>query len=241
MTNLFHDFEALAQNCDAARQLISWRPPTWKKALPDFEYLIDDLSGRADSHTAGIQRSAIYEYASKATSSGATTVAAREAFVVTMIWGRGLDNRGPALTSRMMAKDKFDEALLQIVQVSSDPESGPDERFLSLFSHGRSRIPGLGVSFGTKVIHALGDQVGTPPPLVYDYLVRTALVALKRSGASEIPDAPSPWRFMRSRAYSEYCSWAAKSAARLAVEPRDVEYALFLLGQRLAAAGTGVS
>ncbi|MFM7744568.1 MAG: hypothetical protein ACKO8T_02750, partial [Actinomycetota bacterium] len=158
---------------------------------------------------------------------------ARDAFVTIMIWGRGPDNRGPALTKKMMKTKDFDETLADIIRISSAPEVTHSDAFLSLFVKGRSRIPGLGISFGTKLIHAFSDDQSESPALVYDDLVKRALRALRESGVDGVPDGPSPWRFMRARQYAGYCEWSAERASEWNVKPRDVEFALFQLGRRV--------
>lgn len=152
-------------------------------------------------------------------------------FLATMIWGRGPDNRGPKLTLRMMNDDRLDGIIEELSGAAKS--SSPRDAFRLLFVKGRARLPRLGVSFGTKVIHAFGYKERNLQPLVYDKLVFEALKFLKER--SEFPYEPqNPWRFMTGESYGRYCEWAADKASGLGAEPADVECALFNLGNRLS-------
>jgi len=154
-------------------------------------------------------------------------------FLATMIWGRGPDNRGPKLTLRMMNMndDQCDDTIAELA--SEAKSSSPPVAFRTLFTKGRARLPRLGVSFGTKVIHAFGYKESGLQPLVYDVLVFKALQFL--NGKGEFPYEPQhPWRFMTGESYGRYCDWAAKKASDLGAEPADVECALFNLGKTLS-------
>ena len=89
------------------------------------------------------------------------------------------------------------------------------------------------VSFGTKVIHALGYKESGLQPLVYDLFVYKALKKLHET--DEYPYSPQhPWRFMTSESYGKYCGWADGTACRLGAQPAEVECALFDFGKRLS-------
>lgn len=226
------DLRSLAARTAADNQTIIWRPTAWKKHFAPYTEHLDTLAGGTPSEHASIKRSSIYEMASIALSTG-DAKSAREAFLTIMIWGRGTDNRGPALTQRMMERPHFDQTLLSIMATASSSSSTPADSFLSLFSARRSRIRGLGIAFGTKLIHAFGEGHSERPPLVYDNLVMTALRALREKQITGVPAAPSPWRFMRASQYQDYCYWVQDQARAAGVPPRDVEYALFRIGRSL--------
>lgn len=231
-TSLVEIVKNLAQTRPAVQQTVEWRPPAWRSNFPEHIELINQLAGGPSAETAEIKRSSIYESAKHAIGAEQQAPAARKAFITIMIWGRGPDNRGPALTKKMMESKDFDKTLAEIIRVSSSSETHSDA-FLSLFARGRSRIRGLGISFGTKLIHAFSDDQSDSPALVYDDLVKRALRALREGGVDGVPDAPSPWRFMRARQYADYCEWSAEHASDWNVKPRDVEFALFQLGRRV--------
>jgi len=207
-------------------QKIDWFPSRWTTVFENSKFA-DRLSqlipsNVAEDDRASIKREQIYE---KRDEDPTLT------FLATMIWGRGPDNRGPKLTLRMMNDDRFDDTIEELA--SGAKSSSPPDAFRTLFTKGRARLPRLGVSFGTKVIHAFGYKESGLQPLVYDVLVFKALQFL--NGKGEFPYEPQhPWRFMSSESYGRYCDWAAKKASDLASEPADVECALFNLGKRLS-------
>jgi len=236
-TSLVGKLETLVKHQPAVQQTIEWRPSAWRSHFPEHKELINHLAGNPATEKAAIKRSSIYESAKRAIGAQQQGIGAHQAFITIMIWGRGLDNRGPALTKRMTKMKDFDSTLADIIRRSSAPECTHADAFLSLFERGRPRIRGLGVSFGTKLIHAFSDGQSESPALVYDDLVKRALRALRKSGVDGVPDAPSPWRFMKAREYADYCEWSAEHASKWDVKPRDVEFALFLLGRSVKTEG----
>jgi len=207
-------------------QKIDWFPSRWTTVFESSRFA-DRLSQLIPSDVAedgrvSIKREQIYE---KRDEDPTLT------FLATMIWGRGPDNRGPKLTLRMMNDDRFDDTIAELARGAKS--SGPPDAFRTLFTKGRARLPRLGVSFGTKVIHAFGYKESGLQPLVYDVLVFKALQFL--NGKGEVPYEPQhPWRFMTGESYGRYCDWAAKKASDLGAEPADVECALFNLGKTLS-------
>ena len=207
-------------------QRIDWFPSRW---TPVFERsrFADRLSQLipselAEDSRASIRREQIYERRDKDQTL---------TFLATMIWGRGPDNRGPKLTFRMMNDAGFDDIIEELSGAAKS--SSPRDAFRLLFDKGRARLPRLGVSFGTKVIHAFGYKESGLQPLVYDKLVFNALKFLNERG--EYPYEPQhPWRLMTGESYGRYCEWAAGKASGLGAEPADVEFALFNLGNRLS-------
>jgi hypothetical protein len=151
-------------------------------------------------------------------------------FLAAMIWGRGPDNRGPKLTLRMMNDAEFDGTIQELAGAAKS--SNPQDAFRKLFNKGRARLPRLGVSFGTKVIHAFGYKESGVQPLVYDLFVFRALRSL-HEGSAYPHDPQHPWRFMTGESYERYCAWAKEKAQNLGAEPADVECSLFNLGKSL--------
>lgn len=219
-------FNTEIQTRPSRSQKIDWFPSRWTTVFENSRFAgrLSQLipSDVAEDGRASIKREQIYE---KRDEDPTLT------FLATMIWGRGPDNRGPKLTLRMMNDDRFDDTIEELA--SGAKSSSPPDVFRILFTKGRARLPRLGVSFGTKVIHAFGYKESGLQPLVYDVLVFKALQCMNRKG--EFPYEPQhPWRFMTGESYGRYCDWAAKKASDLGAEPADVECALFNLGKRLS-------
>jgi hypothetical protein len=216
----------------ASSQKINFRLEPWRGQFPEYHDFFLKISNPATEQFRKIERSTLYTVGKAACLDLSNSASLREAFLATMVWGRGPDNRGPALTRRMFDTPTFDAVLRDVAEAASGPD--PKEAFRSLFSQRRSRIRHLGISFGTKVLHTFGNRDTGVQPLVYDVLVSNALGDLHRdTNTKGLPRARSPWRFMRSDTYLEYCEWASNLAEQWAVPPRNVEHALFVVGQQL--------
>jgi hypothetical protein len=206
-------------------QKVDWFPDQWMRVFektPFFDSLLQLIPReQCKSSRVSIERKQIYE---KRNEDLFVT------FLATMIWGRGPDNRGPTLTFRMMNAAGFEQTIHDFATHAQS--SSPQESFRALFSDGRARLPRLGVSFGTKVLHAFGYKESGVQPLVYDLFVYRALRSLHWDGAYPY-DPEHPWRFMTGESYGRYCAWAEEKAQGLNAEPTDVEYALFKLGKSL--------
>jgi len=214
------------QDRPSRSQKIEWFPSRWTTVFENSRFA-DRLSQLIPSDVAEGGRALISREQTHEKRNEDLTLT----FLATMIWGRGPDNRGPKLTLRMMNDAGFSDTIEDLANAAKS--SSPPDAFRTLFTKGRARLPRLGVSFGTKVIHAFGYRESGPQPLVYDVLVFKALQFL--NGKGEFPYEPQhPWRFMTGESYGRYCEWAAKKASDLGVEPADVECALFNLGKSLA-------
>jgi hypothetical protein len=229
--------KALAEAGGADRQLVRWRPAAWRERLPEFVGLFDQLS-EGDDGGAEISRRTMYDHARRALEvAGSGIGPLRESFVVTMIWGRGLDNRGPGLTKKMITSSGFDAVLAELVLLSTTKREEPEKAFSALFSNRRTRIPRLAVAFGTKVPHSFGCADNGVQPVVYDRFVYEGLRKLSAAeDARSVPTPTHPWRFMASSSYGAICRWVAEEADRRQLSPKDIGYGLFLLGRESASA-----
>lgn len=202
--------------------------------LDDYRGLIKEVASVSIGDDYRIERSQVYERALFALLRPGDEFLAREAFLAIMIWGRGRDNRGPALTYKMFESKDFDHTLFDPMASASADDCNPVASFAKLFVAGHTRIDHLRVSFGTKVLHAFGHRDDGLQPLVYDNLVHNALFDMNESEpGTGLPNAPSPRQFIHATDYGDYCEWACDRATEWGVAPRDVEYALFTIGLAL--------
>lgn len=226
VSELTAELDSMIESRLSGCQQVEWFPDRWMRVF-EVTPFFDDLlvlipRGQSLGSQAYIKREQIYE---KRNEDLFVT------FLATMIWGRGPDNRGPKLTLRMMNRAGFDDIIQDLA--SHARSSQPQEAFRALISAGRPRLPRLGVSFGTKVLHAFGYKESGVQPLVYDVFVFRALRSLHEDGAYPY-DPQHPWRFMTGESYGMYCAWAEEKAQGLGAEPADVECALFQLGRNLS-------
>ena len=145
-----------------------------------------------------------------------------ELFVKTMMWGSGTTNgRGPRYTSKALVAGKPVEVLIKVRELllSSQISEAYD------LHH---EIPGVGPSFHTKFLWVVGSDIPylKPRPLILDDLVWKGLKAI---GWSSIKAAGTIRRGKRYVAYLEACEqWASEEDW----QPEDVEYSLYLLGNK---------
>lgn len=234
MTTTLKQVERIAHDNDATTQSIRWNPAHWLEWFEDYRGLINEVASVSIGDDYRILRSQVYERALFALLRPGDEFLAREAFLVIMIWGRGRDTQGPAVTYEMFESKNFDHTLFDLMSSASAVECDPAASFGELFTDGRPRIDRLGVSFGTKVLHAFGNRDIGLQPLVYDNMVHDALFDMNDSEPNTgLPSASSPQQSMQSADYGDYCEWACERATEWGVAPRDVEYALFTIGQAL--------
>lgn len=149
-----------------------------------------------------------------------------ELLVACCVWGFGRHPRGRARTHAMVRSPDASMIVDDIIRTS---RANAVAGFVSLFENWKPRITGLGVSFGTKLVHFAAGRWVDPVPLIYDRFVALAL------RDAEDPSFPLPTDRVRSSDYERYLAVAGKAAIRHGLEPEDVEYALFLHGKTLVA------
>jgi len=219
MSDLLELLKSRAKSKPSKAQGIEWFPSRWQRVfdgspLNDILDQVIAITG-AECGKAMIKRDQAFQKYSNDL---------RFTFLATMIWGRGDDNRGPKVTIRMMQDCNFDNTVKELSDTARS--KSPQVAFEKLFIKRRTRLPRLGVSFGTKVIHAFGYRQKGLQPLVYDLRVYQKLKALYER--NDYPSEPKhPWRFMTGEPYGLYCEWAADLAHELECEPGDVECALY--------------
>ena len=234
MTTTLKQVERVAVENDALEQSIQWNPAHWLEWFEGYRGLINEVASVSIGDDYRIARSQVYERALFALLRPGDEFLAREAFLVIMIWGRGRDNRGPSQTYKMFESKDFDHTLFDLMSSASADDCDPAASFAKLFVSGCARINHLGVSFGTKVLHAFGHRDEGLQPLIYDNLVHNALFDMHESEpGTGLPNAPSPRSMMKAADYGGYCEWASDRATEWGVAPRDVEYALLTIGLAL--------
>ena len=142
--------------------------------------------------------------------------------VASMVWGFGSVDYGPSRTADMLRVDDLESITESIV--SAAQRSGA-AGFGSLFENRATRIAGLGVAMGTKLLYFAGLKhcTGEIAPLVYDLKVYNAL----RQVEGGFGDAPNPRAFVSTSAYVNVVQFMTDTARRTRVSPDDVEHALF--------------
>lgn len=201
-------------------QPVQWRPDAWRrhweeKKIPGA-HVLDELA--AEYHSQGtIRRDFIFStYEDRPVT---------ELFIATMVWGSGLDNRGPARTRRILTQPEAASKIADTVRVVR--HSGADAGYRAYY--GRNRLKNLDVAFITKLLYFAGYHSSRRPrPLIYDSRVATAIVRL--------PNAPL-FPFIADRvtapAYQRYCTWAENLAEKHHTEPAVIEWSLFELGRQI--------
>ena len=214
-----HDEASLVDDHSVAVQRVGWLPESWRERwqrdkLPRFDAL-ELVIAEWELHGT-IRRTFISGLADP-----------EVLFIASMAWGFGDDARGLHRVSEMLRRERVERPPLEVVAdiVTPSRDNGAAAGFSALFLNGRTRVHGLGIAFGTKLIHFAGyNQAPDPQPLILDLNVWRGAQAL-----SPIPPVPDPQRHCTSAAYERYCSWA--SSAVLDTTPRVIEYTLFQGGR----------
>jgi len=196
---------------------VPWYPTRWESVFVRHEGLFEDLTSHAIQE-GGITREFVHALAS-----GDRDPV--ELFLVAMVWGFGPIGYGPKKTARMLDGTKSKGDIRKIVQAARN--RGPAAGWSALLAD--HKVPGLGLSFGTKLLYFAGYGAGHElRPLVLDDRVRWSLHDLSRG---TVP--PPGFRVMKKH-YLDYLelalSWAADPTWQQ--EPDVVEYGLFDLNGR---------
>lgn len=209
------DLIAARRDIDTDNQPIGWNRAMWEQVWAGT-----NLPGRSALDLVAAEHHE-HETIRRGWLRGLSDGDGTEFLVATIIWGYGTFGRGVKALRAMLATPDLATTVDEIVTASRrDAASG----FGSLFAAGKTRIPWLGIAFGTKVVHFAGYAHTKPPPLILDKRVYLGATAL---GIDCVPD---PTRYTTSAAYAAYCRWANEVADRNGVEPQSVEYALFTHG-----------
>lgn len=206
---------------DLDRQRVGWLPRAWveqwnERALPRLD-VVESLVSEYEKFGT-IRRSFV--------AGQADPVAL---FISAMAWGFGDDARGLYRVTRMLEVERDGGDPLAVVHdvVAATRSDGAAAGFRSLFRDGRSRVMGLGIAFGTKLLHFAGTGYSLDPvPLILDLNVWKG----SRLLGPGIP-VPDPRRYCTSAAYEGYCSWAQHAVA--GTSGALVEFTLFQGGRGL--------
>jgi hypothetical protein len=212
--------KALEIHKTAVSQEELWNRSKWIEALPaSFTPLLQRIGPT-------VSRNDLYE--------SAKNEPLVNAFIICMVWGFGRDERGPRKVTQIInnAGTSIESSLEKIREHSIE---SPDSGFRSLYINEKTRITGLGTSFGTKVLHMFGHKEIGLEPLVYDNHVYSTL--LKFSKFETLGFTPFEPTEAKSRnnpeCYEKYCEWAFSTAEVLSttktikIFSRDVEFLLF--------------
>lgn len=224
-------FESTSSALD---QVVEWKEASWLNEFAADQEACTVVRGLARSYGELIPRRAMYEAARNVDEGSQTVPVAplRAALITAMVWGFGPSGYGPYRTRKMLGTSNVFGILYEIAETARSCGDAPSIAFSSLFSHGRTRVSWLGVSFGTKLLHAFGHADTGVQPVIYDQFVYKGLTCLASTHkVSGLPRHPHPWRFMSTESYQDICRWIADVAQDVGRPPRDIEYALFLLGK----------
>jgi hypothetical protein len=203
---------------DVNAQPAPWKLTTaWKERLRSHSGLLAALQEEMVSH-GRIRRRFVHSYARSAPV---------ELFLVTMVWGFGATNvRWPGQNTLLAdpPRDKI-QAVITAVQTG-----GALAGWKALF-HPDTKIDGLGMAFGTKLLYFAGYESRLRPrPLILDHNVRVALLDAG-TGLCVHPE-------VRSSDYLDYLELAEAWASTMTFDgvtpgPDVVELALFRRGSVL--------
>jgi len=211
-----------------AQQPIKWKAGTfWKAALSGHSALLVALENEAAENKGSIRRSFIHERAA-----GDPV----ELFLAAMAWGfGGKAPQWPAL-KKMLTPPYPEDGIAEIVAQTRG--QGALAGWDALWRRPR-RVPGLGMSFGTKLVYFAGYRadIARPRPLILDQYVQKSLVELRRAMPEIGITMPNPGKTVRRAHYMEYLAlaeqWSSDPTWQGRGSPEAVEYALFDHGKRI--------
>jgi len=186
---------------------IGWSMASWEK-----------LENEADRNFVRglrnpIQREHVRNYGLEASKS---LIAARRAFLATMVWGFGNVGYGRWRTERMMATANFENKIFKVAELLGAKRTLDAYQSLAL----KNRIVGLGPAFGTKYLYfARGRDAEQSPPLILDRLVAQWL----RENIS-LDLNPVPWS---QGTYKTYLEEIHRWANELNVTAEKLECCIF--------------
>lgn len=194
-----------------ASQREPWHAARWRTAFESNQALYDQLSDHAGENS-GIARAFIHERAAEGTDPVWL-------FLLAMVWGYGDVGYGPHRTTSVLADAEARKNIRKIVEDTQN--FGPSAGWKDLLS--THPVPGLGMSFGTKLLYFAGYNSGHLRPLILDDRVRWSLYDLSRG------TVPPPGKRVSNRHYVAYLELAERWSVdpRWLQEPDVVEYALF--------------
>ena len=213
----------------AADQLVIWSPQRWHThgsphSLPWSAVVVVALSTRQTDRLLGLPRSAVRDIVERTPGD----FQEQDALLASCIWGFGRHPRAPARVQNMLAGRDSAQVLRGVIEASRT--DGGRAGFLALFKDWQPRVPGLNVSFGTKLVYFAAPRTLTPRPLVYDKFVALGLQHVTAESF------PLPSRRVPVDDYVRYLEYSQESADRLDVQPDDVEIALFIQGKAMSEA-----
>lgn len=199
-------------------QIVPWTATEgWAGVLQPCPQLLLDLDAEVEEY-GGIRRVFVHERAS------GDPLAL---FLAAMAWGFGTTGYGATRVAKILSDPEATAKLGRIVSVVRT--DGAAEGWGELLNPRRSKIPHLGMAFGTKLLYFAGYHAPTdgPRPLILDMFVRRSLERLSDT-------MPSPGSTIWRNHYLAYLDAAERWAAdpQWNATPETVEFALFDLGKR---------
>jgi hypothetical protein len=185
---------------------IQWDRERWIVAFPERADTFSRLPDRLD-------RVAVGEAAADASRSPGAAV---EAFLAVMAWGFGMTGYGPYRTTAMLSSQGDADRRLRAI-ARAVIRDGPAAGYRALAT--TSNLPGLGTSFGSKVLYYFQPSVARPRALILDAFVTSWL---SREVAWRIDIAA--WSM---KGYDRYLDSMHKWAEALDLAPDELEMCLF--------------
>jgi hypothetical protein len=173
------EFVRACHQADVDSQCVGWRPtPFWRKVLRDHPALLDELEDEVGRH-GGIRRSFVKGREDPI-----------ELFLAMMAWGGAWRSAHVALLDSGIRAAEIRARIVEIIGLTCDQGAG--EGWSALYLP-QTAVPGLGASFGTKLLYFAG--YGRAPgnlPLILDVNVMRALTDAG-SGAGPAFRGCRPW------------------------------------------------
>lgn len=232
MLERLQDVDVPDEDFRGIQEAVQW--DRWELHIPPAHgHLIHDLQHMADGHLA---RAHLFELSGAASDADWAAAPAISFFLGVMMWGYSGDGRGPWRTAR--ALEHFGAVVNSLHMVRAHLLEGnvpAMDRLAHAFGVAQARpgrIPWVGVSFFTKLMHFLAyDQMdqATERPLIFDHRVCLGLMRLATpfENTEEIitlapPESPA--------AYALYCQWMHRWAEALGVASDRLERFFFVRG-----------
>jgi len=221
LPSIIQDNAAAIRNLNVDEQDVHFNRDSWQRRIPDFDDIIENLSGDT------ISRQQIFDRFTGISPRLATCdltlqTELRRLFVWAMLWGYGLRGYGPFRVARMLDTPNLDQILCQ------SSEECYYGMFLMAYDSLNSGVKNLGPAFATKFLYFLSKSLTHAiKPLIFDSVVVATLRQF------EWPDwvpnylARGTTPLPTSRAYGQYLILLHNWASAIGCRPDQLEYFLW--------------
>lgn len=228
------DLITRAANEDVRGHGVLWSPQSWVELGASYGWMrsaLADLEAETrEDRQLKIRRGFLMELA-RTTGPDFSLDDARRLLVATLVWGWGRSGIGPSRAASVIeaAASRPGGQDLRAVAAAATESAESAYRDRLFDSTGRTRLRGLGVAFGTKLLYFASFAAQPKPrPLIYDARVASALrgvreyrIWLRDAGIDHLPRDPSR---LGTREYVQYLRFAHEVNPKA---PDAVELALF--------------